>query len=345
MAASRLLRGLVVVTAGLYVAAILGAIVALRFVGEEWWPTAAGLYMPRVVLAAPLPLIALALVALKLYRQLWTQVVASLLLVFPLMGFVVPRPTSRKHDAPVVRLLSYNVDSGNLGYAGVVDEVVGASPDIVFLQEVGGPVDDLVRRLKEHYPTVVVDGQLALATHYDLVVETDPEKIAYNGRTRSPRFARFLIDTPIGRIAFYNVHPISPRAGLYALRSGGLRRKILSGHWLTAFDSSVLMADTGLRAAQIQGAAQAAAQETLPVVIAGDTNLPGLSRILNESFSRYQDGFVSAGHGFGYTFPAGKAWMRIDRVFASDTLRFVGFDVGRSSASDHYCVVADLQAR
>jgi vancomycin resistance protein VanJ len=345
MLASRLLRGLVVVTAAFYVAAILATIVALRFVGERWWPTAAGLYMPRVVLAAPLPVLTLTLIALKLYRQLWTQVAAALLLMFPLMGFVLPRPTLRKPDAPVVRLLSYNVDSGNLGYAGVVEEVERAAPDIVFLQEVGGNLDDLVRPLKERYPTVVVTGQLALATHYALVIETDPDKIAYNGRARSPRFARYLIDTPIGRIAFYNVHPISPRSGLYALRSGGLRHKILSGHWLTEFDSSVLMADTGLRAAQIHDAAEAAAQETLPVVIAGDTNLPGLSRVLNESFSGYQDGFASAGHGFGYTFPAGKAWMRIDRVYASEALRFVGFDVGRSSASDHYCVVADLQAR
>jgi|HubBroStandDraft_1064217.scaffolds.fasta_scaffold00946_14 endonuclease/exonuclease/phosphatase family metal-dependent hydrolase len=345
MLASRLLRGLVVLMAGLYVASILGVIVALRFVGERWWPTTAGLYMPRVVLAAPLPVLALALVALKLYRLLWTQVIASLLLMFPLMGFVVPRPTLRKSDAPVVRLLSYNVDSGNLGYAGVVDEVVRASPDIVFLQEVGGPVDDLVQRLKEHYSTVVVTGQLALATHYDLVTETDPQKIAYNGRARSPRFARYLIDTPIGRIAFYNVHPISPRSGLYALRSGGLRHKILSGHWLTEFDASVLMGETGLRAAQMRDAAQGAAQETLPVVIAGDTNLPGLSRILNDNLSSYQDGFATVGWGFGYTFPTGKPWMRIDRVFASQALRFVGFHVGRSDASDHLCVVADLQAR
>jgi vancomycin resistance protein VanJ len=345
MLASRLLRALVALMASLYAASVLGVIVALRFVGERWWPTAAGLYLPRIVFAAPLLMLVPALLALKLYRLLWTQVGAALLVLLPLMGLVVPRPTFRKGDAPVVRLLSYNVDSGNLGYAGVVDEVVRASPDIVFLQEVGGRVDDLVQRLKAHFPTVLVAGQLAIATHYAFVSETDPDKVLYNGRAHSPRFTRYLIETPLGPIAFYNVHPISPRGGLYALRSGGLRHKILAGHWLTSFDSTVLMSETGLRAAQIQEAAQAAAHETLPVVIAGDTNLPGLSRILNESFSHYQDGFVSAGAGFGYTFPTGKPWMRIDRVFASQALRFVGFQVGRSDASDHLCVVADIQAR
>jgi vancomycin resistance protein VanJ len=345
MRASRLLRGLVVLTAGLYLASIACVIVLLRFVGERWWPSAAGLYLPRLPFALPLPILALALAALKLYRQLWTQVAAGLLVLFPLMGLAIHAPAFRKADAPVVRLLSYNVDGGSLGYSGVLEEVQRYSPDIAFFQEIGGPLDALVEPLKAHYSTVIQTGQFMMATRYRVVSETNPEKVLYSGRARSPRFTQYLIETPLGPIAFYNVHPISPRGGLYTLRSGGLRRKLLAGHWLTSFDSSALMSETGLREAQVQDFTQAAARETLPVVIAGDTNLPGLSVILNENLSRYQDGFASAGQGFGYTFPAGKAWMRIDRVFATATLKFVGFDVGRSSASDHQCVVADLQAR
>jgi vancomycin resistance protein VanJ len=345
MRASRLLRGLVVLTAGLYVASIAGAIVLLRFVGERWWPSAAGLYLPRFPFALPLPILVLALVALKLYRQLWTQVAAGLLVLFPLMGLAIHWPAVRKADAPVVRLLSYNVDSGNLGYSGVIEEVDRYSPDIAFFQEVGSPLDALAQPLKARYGTVIQTGQLMMATRYPVVSETNPDKVLYNGRARSPRFTQYRIETPLGSIVFYNVHPISPRGGLYTLRGGGLRRKLLAGHWLTSFDSSTLMSETGLREAQVREFTQAAARETLPVVIAGDTNLPGLSVILNESLSGYQDGFAAAGQGFGYTFPAGKAWMRIDRVFATSTLKFVGFEVGRSSASDHQCVVADLQAR
>jgi endonuclease/exonuclease/phosphatase family metal-dependent hydrolase len=60
--------------------------------------------------------------------------------------------------------------------------------------------------------------------------------------------------------------------------------------------------------------------------------------------SRYKDGFAQASWGFGYTFPADKTpWMRIDRVMVSDELRVVGFEVGKSTLSDHRCVVADLQ--
>jgi endonuclease/exonuclease/phosphatase family metal-dependent hydrolase len=88
--------------------------------------------------------------------------------------------------------------------------------------------------------------------------------------------------------------------------------------------------------------------ETEPVVIAGDTNLPGLSLVFARYLSGYQDGFEKAGWGFGYTYPTNKnrpPWMRIDRILATASLRFERFEVGASSASDHRCVVADIRSR
>jgi endonuclease/exonuclease/phosphatase family metal-dependent hydrolase len=96
----------------------------------------------------------------------------------------------------------------------------------------------------------------------------------------------------------------------------------------------------------VQEFAEAAAHEPGPAVIAGDTNLPDLSYILNRYLSAYQDGFAKVGSGFGYTFPTDhgrRPWMRIDRIFANQELRFVRFDIGHSLASDHLCVIADLQ--
>jgi endonuclease/exonuclease/phosphatase (EEP) superfamily protein YafD len=80
-------------------------------------------------------------------------------------------------------------------------------------------------------------------------------------------------------------------------------------------------------------------------VLAGDTNLPSLSETLGRYLSSYADGFKEAGWGLGYTFPANRrrAWMRLDRVLASAPLRFVRFETGTSSISDHRCVVAELQ--
>jgi vancomycin resistance protein VanJ len=340
----RTLRTLVIVLAHLYVATVLGVILAMRFIGERWWLTGAALYVPRIVFASPLPFLVLALVAQRLWRPLATQAVAALLLLFPLMGLQPPRPSARKAGAPAVRVLSYNVNVGAAGYAGIVGEIEHYAPDVVFLQELGDP-REIGERLGARFASVRATGQFMVATRYRIVSEADPEKVLYEGRARSARFTQYVIESPLGLVAFYNVHPISPRSGLLALRGGGVLSKLRIGRLPSEFHAGPLRAETGLREAQVRDFAEAASRESLPVVIAGDTNLPGLSWILNRYLSRYEDAFASAGRGFGYTFPTGQPWMRIDRILATSDFRVVGFDVGRSMASDHHCVVADLQTR
>ena len=39
--------------------------------------------------------------------------------------------------------------------------------------------------------------------------------------------------------------------------------------------------------------------------------------------------------GIGYTFPAERPWMRIDRVLGADGVRFLSAEVGARGASDH----------
>ena len=85
-----------------------------------------------------------------------------------------------------------------------------------------------------------------------------------------------------------------------------------------------------------------ARSESLPVVLAGDFNLPGLSGVFNSNLGAFQDGFTTSGSGFGYTFPAQMPWMRLDRVLATREFRFVAFEVGCDGLSDHRCVTATL---
>jgi endonuclease/exonuclease/phosphatase family metal-dependent hydrolase len=150
----------------------------------------------------------------------------------------------------------------------------------------------------------------------------------------------------MGRLTLFNVHPVSPREDFSVLRGHGLRREILSGHLFSGDAEPAIQANAGLRALQAQAIADAVASMGGPTIIAGDTNLPGLSGILRHSLSQFQDGFQKAGWGFGYTYPNDRRpWMRIDRILATRELRFLRFEVGRSAASDHLCVVADLQFR
>ena len=331
----------------LYPVCLLGAVLAFRFIGEKWWVTGAALYLPRVGFAAPLPFIAIALSGLRLYKLLWTQLPAILVILFPLMGLALPGRAQTAGSAPVLRVLSYNINSALGGVDNLVEEIERYSPDVVILEEMSSH-DRIELALQSRYGSIRVSGQFLVASRFPIVSSYEPEKVTLHGRARSPRFIRVAIETPIGQVALYSVHPLSPREGLQVLRGEGLRRELFSGRLLAGSKARKFKDDADLRTLQVQDFAEAAAREPGPTVIAGDTNLPDLSPILNRYLSAYQDGFAKVGSGFGYTFPTDHGrppWMRIDRIFANDELRFVKFEVGHSLASDHLCVIADLQRK
>jgi endonuclease/exonuclease/phosphatase (EEP) superfamily protein YafD len=336
-----------------YPCALVVAWALLRLAGESWWISTIGLYLPRAVLAAPLPVIALALAGLRRWRWLWTQAAAALVLTFPVMGFVVPWPHSADPAAPRLRVLTYNINSCHGGCDAIIQEVDRYSPDVVLMQEVAH-VDELEPLLRSRYPTVEVSTQFVVASRFPVLARFDPPKLPVNGADRSARWVQRVLDTPLGPIAFYDVHPASPRDDFSALRGRGLRREISSGHLFSGDSAPLIANNVALRETQVQSFSAAAANESGPVIIAGDTNLPGLSKILGRYLSSYHDGFREAGWGLGYTYPNDhkpfmphdrNPWMRIDRVFTSDELRVVGFEVGTSPVSDHLCVIADIQRR
>jgi endonuclease/exonuclease/phosphatase (EEP) superfamily protein YafD len=339
-------RGLLRVLAVAYPLSLLATTVALRYVGEAWWVSTVGLYLPRIGFALPLPFLALALHLGRMRWLLGLQGIGVVLILFPLMGFVLPWPVTHR-DGPTLRVLSFNVNSGHSGVTVVMDEIARYSPDLVLLQETGGN-QAFLPPLKALYPTVEVSGQFVLATRYPLVasgeslVETPPPA------PEPESFQRRVLDTPLGPIVVYNVHTVSPRGPLYNLRGqSGLTREIASGRVFHSAAAPKIEKNANRRASQVEAFSAAAAKETGSVLVAGDTNLPGLSPVLHRFLSTYDDGFERAGWGFGYTFPTDKwrPWMRIDRIMTNDPLRFVRFEVGESrAASDHRCVVADLQS-
>jgi endonuclease/exonuclease/phosphatase (EEP) superfamily protein YafD len=338
-------RGLLRILAVAYPVSLVATALVLRYVGEAWWVSTVGLYLPRLGFALPLPFIALGLHQCRMRRLLALQGVGVLTIVFPLMGFVPPWPNGHG-DGPTVRVLSFNVNSGHSGIAVVMDQIGRYSPDVVLLQETGGNAG-LVPPLKALYPTVEVSGQFVMASRYTLAPSTDVAMDPTSAAPEHDSFQRRVLDTPLGRIVVYDVHTLSPRAALFGLRGKhGLRGEITSGRLFRGDGAPSLEGNASHRAAEVEAVVEAAAKETDPVILAGDTNLPGLSPVLHRFLSTYDDGFARAGWGFGYTFPTDKwrPWMRIDRIMTNAPLRFVRFEVGDvRDASDHLCVVADLQ--
>jgi endonuclease/exonuclease/phosphatase (EEP) superfamily protein YafD len=340
-------RGAASFVAALYPLALLATIAALRVVGERWWGTTVALYLPRIGFAFPLPILIIALLATGARTRVWLVLGTAVPILLVLMGLVLPWPVRIDPDKPSLRVMSYNVNAEAFGSDGIVEEIDRFAPDVLLLEEHGSSdkSEAIVKLLEARYPTVRVAGQFVMATRFPVTSSFDPEKLPYSGRLRSPRWLQELIESPLGPIAFYVVHPVSPRQGFYALRGNGLKREILLGQGVPDDSQDMVANNAGFRAVQVADFASAAQQEKSPVVIAGDTNLPDLSWVLHRYLAGFQDGFTKAGWGFGYTFPIGHhgPWMRIDRILASNELRFVRFEVGGSRASDHASVVADLQ--
>jgi endonuclease/exonuclease/phosphatase family metal-dependent hydrolase len=138
-------------------------------------------------------------------------------------------------------------------------------------------------------------------------------------------FVEYVVDTPSGPLRLFNVHPFSPRHALFEDENTG--------------------ANIDHREAQIETVVAAARRDGPPFVIAGDTNLPVLSSIARHNLGRFKDAFEETGFGFGYTFPSKRPWMRIDRAFADDRVRFVDTRVGSRGVSDHRPLFVDFEIK
>jgi vancomycin resistance protein VanJ len=338
--------GSIVLAAG-YLLALLAVAVVLPLVGERWWVTTALLYLPRFGFGLPLPVVILALALFGPRRLLWALPVPLLVLLFPIMGLrlglgamFAPGEPGR----PVVRLLSYNVAATD-DPAEVVEAIRSAAPDVVVIQE-------HTRSLEEALGTALPgfarhsEGQFAIASRYPIEDVYLPPTLEIPGlRPRSARFVRYRLKTPLGPVHVYNVHPVSPRNGLEEARGDGLLHSLKQGRLGDSEGIRRMMDNSVLRQRQVETFAADAARSPHPVVIAGDTNLPDGSFILRRALGGFSDGFARAGRGFGYTYPADRPWMRIDRILTDGRLAIDRFRVLPRQGSDHRAVVAELRLK
>jgi endonuclease/exonuclease/phosphatase (EEP) superfamily protein YafD len=327
-----------------YLLALLGAVLGLRLVGERWWATTAALYLPRVWLALPLPFITLALLAFGPRRLLLTQVLAAALLAFPLLGLSLSLARAPTPGASHLRVLSYNVATGPYGTDKLMAQLRGAKPDLILLQESSLETNDAVRAAFPGF-FLRADSEYLLASRFPIAeVAVAPPVPTRYGRDAVPPFVRYRLTTPTGPISLWSVHATSPHTVLEDMRGEGLRRELTSGRLFVMPTAPAVAANALLRAGELETIAAQAAASADPVIIAGDTNSPGLSWALGHWLGRFQDAFAVVGNGLGYTFPAPKRpWMRIDRVLVGPNIRVLAFEVLPRGPSDHLGVVADLE--
>ena len=303
----------------LEIAAVVGFI-AMLLLGEHSRPTLVLLYLPRLPLLLG---VAAGAGAAPLTRR-WVRpllaihVVLALVVLFPVMGLAVARSRSSEQ---AIHLASYNVFFGKAGRPALIDQIVAMPADIVVIQAAFASLSD---RLRERLPdrTVRQDGELLLVSRYPVRSVEVPPPLPEG---TPAMFVKYVIDTPAGALRVFNVHPYSPRHALFGDHEPG--------------------DNIAQREGQIAATVAAARNDVPPFIIVGDTNLPALSAIGRRHFSGLTDAFADVGFGFGYTFPAKRPWMRIDRVLGSDGIRFADARVAPLGASDHRAIFVDLELR
>jgi endonuclease/exonuclease/phosphatase family metal-dependent hydrolase len=343
-AVTRWLNRVLVICAYAYPALLATTCAAFVWVGEDWWVTAALLYAPRVAFGLPLLVLVPWLLLTQRRRLLWTQLIALTLTLFPLMGLVLPWPPAQNQSASF-KLLTFNISNVPSDEQRILSAIDAMGADLVLLQEVPGWATPIVAGLRSRFAHVEASSQFVIASRFPILESNSPGRISHSDRRRSPRFMRHLVQSPLGTLAVYNVHPISPRGALGVHSSRDLFHRLRTGKILGGDPETDMSHNATLRAQQIATAAGMASREVHPVLIAGDTNLPGLSAALHRYLSRYRDGFRSASWGFGYTFPQRFPFLRLDRILAGPELDFSEFDIGCRGASDHLCVAARVIRR
>ena len=337
-----LLRWTLRAAAVAYPLLLLAIVAVFRWVGESWWVATIGLYLPRWGFALPLPFLLLALLAARWFRWLVSPLLATAIILFPLMGLHVGGTRRPAAGATRVTVMTLNMGFGHAGTAPVISLIREVGADVVALEAVGGNFAALRAGLAEY--SFARDGELAIGSRLPMDQFVVGPPVVEAGVSHPGMYVRCRLTTAAGQVRLYAVHPTSPHSTFDEIRGDGLRQTILTGRIFGAEARQEMTANTDERLAQLGAVAADARSSPYPVLIAGDTNLPGLSPAFVRLFGEYHDAFAEAGRGFGYTYPADKSpWMRIDRILAVPGLRIVSAFTPRRRIYKHLAVVADVE--
>lgn len=287
---------------------------------EDTRPTFILLYAPRqpLLLAAGVALLAVPFTRRRVKLLGGLQLALCLVVLFPVLGLHLG--WSRAPKGKVIRVASYNVYFGKMNRPVLMDELaeIVRNVDVLLIQ---APHESMPEKLRQRFSDRNVEHyeDFVIITRYKIRELSKPKAISEDVRAM---YASYVLETEDGPLGVFNVHPFSPR---HALFTDEMNDNIAN------------------RERQIEGAVEAAKADGGPFVVIGDTNLPPFSAIGRRHFAGLTDAFEDVGFGFGYTFPAKRRWLRLDRAFGSEGIRFLDFRIGPLGESDHRPIFVDFE--
>ena len=337
-----IIGALFLIWTGAYALSIDGFLLLRFMIGERWWIIALFnsfihlMVLPALILL-PLVLI-LAPPGVGFNRQrkfgiallLVPAVVAALIWYAP--GFLpknVNDAQALAADSPTISVVSFNITSGATDVDLIADLILALDADVVALQEVTIPAAELLTdRLSDVYPFSALE----------------PTENLFNG---SAIFSRYPLANPI---AFPNTQgKVNQRV---TVDFNGTEMTLYNVHLTYPFGNNFAR-----RTSEIEGILAEIAPENQSVILAGDFNMTPQSTDYGRLRERFNDAFVEAGRGLGFTyipiprrvasaFGDALALARVDYVLFSDSFSIAEFEVIDDTAgSDHHPVFARFVLR
>jgi endonuclease/exonuclease/phosphatase (EEP) superfamily protein YafD len=300
-----------------------------RLAGDTtWWGTAL-LYAGRWPwLVLPLALLP---AALAWRRSMLLPLGLALLLVLgPVMGGAVSlrQLVSRPEAAPLLRVLTFNVEGGKVAAFNLDALLREAQPDIAGFQECGSTFREALVQLREWAVIDTSGPGLCLLSRYpvDTAVAVMPAQV-FREAGGAAAVARAVVRTPGGRLNVFNLHLETPRHGVELLLSDPARAP------------AAIQANTLLRETESRVVRRWVDSTSGPRLVLGDFNLPVESAIFRRYWGDLEDAWIGGGNGFGFSKDNGWIQVRIDHILASDELTVVDATVLRDMGSDHLPVL------
>lgn len=305
---------------------------------EHCWVSALLQYAPYWVVFFPM-LLAWGLSWLLPWCWRGVASLAFLVLLWPVMGLELKQgDTGQGH----VRLMTYNVKSyftsqHEVGMERLLREVALYDPDIIVMQDAGElnainvPTSEAVRKLAGG-KQLHAFGQYVVASRFPLC-NCEKGWISYDNKPHTYVCCRVTV---YGQdIDLYNVHLLTPREGINAIRHHWFNGR---GLWVRNYQARLTQANT--LAAKVS-------KRRHPVILAGDLNAPERSMVVQKLVDTgLRDAFSMAGKGYGYThghsLRPGLSINRIDHILVSNEIGVARCFVGNKEPSDHRPVIADL---
>lgn len=311
-----------------YALSVAAAYVAIQFLVDRVWLATLVGFGPRWVTALPwLPLAGWAVWTWVRERERSWRLLGALALtaIVLLIGILDLRlGLGRASGVEDIRVMTWNLGPRGVP-AGELNHLMRRnSVDVAALQEC--PYFNLEpQRLGWQF---FYGGDLCLVSRFPFTVldVADPNSF-WERSGRQP--IRFRIESPMGALHLLNLHLPTIREGL----EGAQPRALFDSNRVDAWQQSASARD------RVRGS-------TVPLIVAGDFNLPVESAIYRALWGDLANVFSACGRGFGYTKFTGAFGVRIDHVLVSPSWECTDASVfGPADGGDHAPLVVSLRRR